>query len=200
MVNMAHSETEVVASTSAPPQSFQPTSTPSQASSIRVSRCTSTADLEAVSEIELLSFPGTNAADRLSTLLHPFRPALIRTGVSPRHWPDFQTTVLRNWKALLAGRNVLIKAEIDVDTQTPKVVGMALISLPTEAAAAGRARRTWKEKLLGDYVYPAVDGVRTRVWSTASTDGTDMRFMKVYKEEVARRRLEVMADREYFSM
>ncbi|KLO13394.1 hypothetical protein SCHPADRAFT_940422 [Schizopora paradoxa] len=206
--------TNVLGSTSFTQSRIQPTAVEAPApgkpnslgSLVRIALCTTTADFEGIAEIELLNFPGPNTHDTtvteagtlhlMSLAAHPFRPALLEKGFSPRLWPDYRTTVSRRQKMAADRTSIFLKASVDdEETGKERIVAMAWLTSP---AAYKASQRTWIHLLKSELLHPVVDGVWNRVFDQA--DGTDFGIIDVYKKEVRRVRNNVMGDKPYFAL
>jgi len=173
---------------------------------VKIGRCVTKDDFEEIAEIELLNFPGHTFHDttvteagtlhRLSTAVHPFRPALLHGGFSPRHWPDFHTTVSRRQKMALDRSSLFFKASVnDEQTGKERIVAMAWLTVPASYKAS---QRTWLHLFKNELLHPVVDGVSSRVFDQC--DGTDWGLIDVYKKEVGRMRGSLMGDKQYFAI
>jgi len=143
------------------------------------------ADLADVVTCELLAFPGVDSD--VGAHMYPFRAALFTAGLHPKYWPDFQSTIRRRGRKLVSGSE-MFKATVVDDSGRVVVVGMAWY-----APAPGAAKeRRWNRRLLNDYVYPALDTVRSRLWP--DTDGMNMEFVNLFKGELIKTRKEIQEE------
>ncbi|KAI5116832.1 hypothetical protein M0805_008568 [Coniferiporia weirii] len=149
---------------------------------------TTPADLPAAVECELLAFSGAFPPfERSSHLMSPFRAPLVRAGVHPRLWPDFNPTVRRHARRIRDGMLFFTAFVPNGDDDEggngacTRVVGLAALERPRSDVTAARMKRGWTGRLLDDYVYPSMDTVEDKLWSSGPT-GTNVEFRKVAKD------------------
>ncbi|KAH8110140.1 hypothetical protein DFH11DRAFT_1490466, partial [Phellopilus nigrolimitatus] len=153
-------------------------------------------DIPALAACELLAVSGAfPPALPFAHLANPFRAPLARAGVPPRLWPDFAPTVRRRRQQLRDGA-LMFKAVLTDASGEEHVVGMAKMLPPRSVVQSARRGRKWKERVLGDYVYPAVDSMRGRMWQEA--DGTNHEFMKAFRTAQIKTCDEFLGETEYF--
>ena len=148
---------------------------------------TSITDLPALTVGQLLAFSGKDERDRPSRLIWPFRHVLIESGTHPRHWPDYEGQLRDRQRSFYSGELSFTGFIQNLDTEgnpigDPMIAGMAVLHPPKEKAF--RRSRRWNELVLGDYVYPFVDKIRQNIWT--NSDGTNMEFLKIFKDEMMR--------------
>jgi hypothetical protein len=164
---------------------------------------TTPSDLPDLAECELFTLSGaftnenTNASGRhvLPRLLFPFREPLVRAGIPPRRWPDYESTIRRRAADMRNGAVFFTARWSDSSSSssdegsesvsakgdgTGRPVGMIRVTLPKSEMEARRRGRKLKERVLNDVVHPVVEGVRSRVWGGAN--GEDGRMREALKE------------------
>ncbi|KAL5483609.1 hypothetical protein ACEPAI_8841 [Sanghuangporus weigelae] len=138
-------------------------------------------DLPGIATCELLAFSGAFPPyDIFSRLLYPFRAPLIQSGVHPRHWPDYASTIRERATNLRDGSMISVAFAKD-DNGQEMVVGVAKMTPPIEIIERMRKARKWKERVLDDIVYPAINNVRDKLWK--DSDGMNTRFCTEFKKE-----------------
>ncbi|KAH8110148.1 hypothetical protein DFH11DRAFT_1805156 [Phellopilus nigrolimitatus] len=136
------------------------------------------ADVPVLSAYELLALSGAfPSAFPLIHFIAPFRAPLPRAGVPPRLRPEFEGTMRRRRQGLCVDA-LLFKAVLTDASGVEHVVVM-------------------KERVLSDYVYPAVDSVRERMWQ--EVDGVNREVMKVFREVQIKTREDVLGEQDYFT-
>ncbi|KAH8110146.1 hypothetical protein DFH11DRAFT_1880805 [Phellopilus nigrolimitatus] len=108
----------------------------------------------------------------------PFRAPLVRAGVPPELWPDFAGTVRRHAQELRAGALMYTAVLTDAEGGGARR-GHGADARPACGGGARTPRRGWTERVLDDYVYPAVGSVRARVGQEA--DGKDYAFLAAFR-------------------
>lgn len=153
-------------------------------------------DLPALAECELLAFSGADVddnADRYAELYAPFRAPLARATLPPRHWPDYAAVIRKRRAQMRAGTVQYFTARVhdkdergdasDGDTRSGgngRIAGLLTMEPPRSKLEAKRAGRKWSERMLGDYVYPAVDALNKRVLG-AGSEGWNHEFLQAAK-------------------
>lgn len=187
----------------------QQANTPSKdklGSSVKITTCKTLEDLEGATEVELLNFPCLGALDsdsnepsglqRLSAALHPLRLPLQKGGISPRLWPDFQTTLSKREKSLVDTTTIILRASmIEDQTGHEKVVAMAMLTVPPSYKSN---QRSWMNRVKSGIFDPVVDSVYSRLCD--QYDGTDRSVEEVYRREIRKKRDEVLGGRDGFEL
>lgn len=153
-------------------------------------------DLPALAECELLAFSGVlagDSADWYNELYAPFRAPLARAGPSPRHWPDYAAVIQKRRAQMRAGVVQYFTARVHDDSEEGgagsddgrgagqgQISGLLTIEPPRSRLEAKRASRKWMERMLGDYIYPAVDALNTHVLYSGP-EGWNHDFLKAAK-------------------
>lgn len=152
---------------------------------------------------ELLAFVGVDQSDSFIPLISPLRPALFRSGVHPRYWPDYPFTIRTREQNLREGKIVLMASAEEVDAEGNSVdskgavpVAMARIRPPQRIHQQLLARRTLSSRLLGDYVLPTVSKVKEKFLG-GEADGIDKAFLAVFKGEMERVRKELIGEEDW---
>ncbi|THH09636.1 hypothetical protein EW145_g1859, partial [Phellinidium pouzarii] len=122
---------------------------------------------------------------------------LARAGVRPQLWPDFAATVRSRARKLRAGSLYYTAFVLDEDGKR-RVAGMIALERPRAATKAARGKRTWKERALHDYVYPAVDAVQDRLSGGPNGNGLDVGFMTLAFGAMKALRDEFASEREFY--
>lgn len=152
---------------------------------------------------ELLAFAGVDQSDSFIPLIAPLRPALFRSGVHPRYWPDYNSTIRLREQNLREGKIVLMATAEELDAEGKTVgskgavpVAMARIKPPKRIHQELLARRTLSSRLLGDYVLPTVSKVKEKFLG-GEVDGVDKAFLAVFKGEMERVRKELVGEEDW---
>lgn len=149
---------------------------------------------------ELLAFSGAESSTTYSHHIWPLRPALFRSGVHPRHWPDYRSVIRLREQNFREGKILLMATakELDeggnpIDDKEAVPVAMARIRPPLRIHKELLARRPLPTRLLGDYVLPAVSKVKEKLVGSEA-DGTDSAFLALFKGELLSVRKELIGD------
>lgn len=152
---------------------------------------------------ELLAFSGVDQNGSFIPLISPMRPALFRSGVHPRYWPDYQHTIRIREQTLREGKIVLMAMAEEVDSEGKSVggkgavpVAMARIKPPQQIHQELLARRTLSSRLLGDYVLPTVSRVKEKFLG-GEVDGADKALLAILKGEMERVRKELVGEEDW---
>ena len=121
-----------------------------------------------------------------------FRPDLIRAGIPPSRWLDFEPTIRRLAKVLKSDKFALYeveKVESSSGGTVKKPIGMAWLTLPDDLVLAKKG----KTKM--DDIVARTQKIRQQlesvVWPESGiADGTNFAFLRQLKDEVSRGREE----------
>lgn len=178
---------------------------------VKVSQTVST-DLPDLAVCELLAFsgdPSTRSEDPIAQAMFPFRAPLVRSGVHPRFWPDYDSTIRRRARELRYGY-IMFTAFVRVDKEGNPVsgvdndegrwvpAGMAKMTPPQSVLDSVRKTLKWTDRMLDDVVYPTVDAVRDKLLN--DTSGMDTTFRDVFKKAQAEYRKKHITEREYYML
>ncbi|EJD08457.1 uncharacterized protein FOMMEDRAFT_151320 [Fomitiporia mediterranea MF3/22] len=141
---------------------------------------------------------GTNPDDAVAGRMYPFRADLMRRGIPPRRWPDFDSTLRRREETLNDKKTVMIKAEITVNSKDGSrnvPIGMAVLRLPEfgQSPVASRSSNMFAVGVHKVYLKPIL-GKLSKQLTGFKVDGTDLSFLKTFLAEVHRGRVEVGSD------
>ncbi|KAI5122865.1 hypothetical protein M0805_003158 [Coniferiporia weirii] len=154
-------------------------------------------DLPEVVACEMLAFSGAFPPfENFGCLLNPFRAPLVRAGVHPRRWPDFDSVLRYSAREMRKGVMYFTAFAPD-DDGVVRPAGLAVLEEPLTVAKAARASKAWTERLLGDYVHPSVDAVQDRWWQDEVT-GVDPVFMGVLFGAMEKGRNEFRLERDCY--
>lgn len=158
---------------------------------------TKPSDLPDLTIAELLAFSGAYPPyDPFSLLLFPFRRPLVLAGTHPRHWPDY-SSVHRKLSLTLSDDGLIVLTAYIVDENQKEVpAGMAKMSVPASVKEERRKRRKWRERVMGEVVYPTVNTIRSKLWTDA--DGLDVNCLKTFRTAQVESRERLGTAREYF--
>lgn len=152
---------------------------------------------------ELLAFAGVDQNSSFIPLISPSRPALFRSGVHPRYWPEYHHTIRTREQNLREGKIVLMATAEELDAEGKSVasngavpVAMARIKPPHRIHQELLARRTLSSRLLGDYVLPTVSKVKEKLLG-GEADGVDKAFLAIFKGEMERVRTELVGEEDW---
>ena len=168
------------------------------------------ADLPDLAVCQLLAFSGDSSGgfeEPVSKAMYPFRAPLARSGVHPRFWPDYYSTIRQLARELRNG-DIIFTAFVRVDENgnpvrgetsdegSWEVAGMAHVIPPQSVLENVRKTQKWTERMLGDVVYPTVDAVQDKL--TSDSTGMDTGFQKIFKKTLAQYRKKHSAEREFY--
>ena len=146
-------------------------------------------DFPALAEAEMLACSGSDG-DPVPVALHFFRPDLVRAGIPPSRWPDFEPTIRRLAKVLKSDKFALYeveKVESSSGGTVKKPIGMAWLTLPDDLVLAKKG----KTKM--DDIVARTQKIRQQlesvVWPESGiADGTNFAFLRQLKDGVSRGR------------
>ena len=150
-------------------------------------------DLPGIATCESLAF--SSPASVFGRLLYPFHLPLFQSGIRPRYWPTYDSTIRERGRSLHDGSIFLVAFAKD-DKGAEEVVGMVKMTPPREMLENARKRKKWNERVLGDVIYPTVEKLRNVLWK--DSDGMDLDFLRVFKKEQFAARDRIDKERQYF--
>ncbi|EJD07790.1 uncharacterized protein FOMMEDRAFT_25068 [Fomitiporia mediterranea MF3/22] len=167
----------------------------SQRTDVRVAPTTYD-DLPGIATCEMLAFSGAFPPhEPLNSLLFPFRAPLARSGVHPRHWPDFASSVNDHIPSLYDG-SIMFTAFAPDENGRDNIAGFVKMTPPKEMLEEIRRKRKLRDCFMGDVVYPAMDTIKNKLWK--DTSGLDIVLWRIFKQQLKDARARINKEGRFF--